>query len=199
MCNRYTLIADLEQLQTRFALDSGPVNFRPQPDIRHNQGILAITSQHGDHTPRVMRWGLVPHWTTDPSKALYNARSETLHQKTSFADPFRKRRCLIPATGFFERGPSRGPSHLFTLQDNLPFAFAGVWQPWKTPDGRTIATCAIVTTPPNGTVRQVHDRMPAILLPDQETLWLDPASQDPDALAPLLAPLPDGLLMSTSG
>lgn len=199
MCSRYTLIAPLSDLQHRFSFDSGPIEFRPQDTILPSQGVLTVLRPGHDNQVRVMRWGLVPHWTNDPAKAMINARSETLSQKTSFKEAFTRRRCIIPATGFFER--HRTPGHsiptLISMNSAEPFAMAGLWQPWKTLDGRTIATCAIITTPPNDAVRPVHNRMPAILLPEHEDVWLDPELRDPSTLASLLNPHPDGLMTAT--
>ena len=198
MCNRYAVLAEIQDLQHRFAFDSGPITFRPQADIRPSRGVLTVVGNLHANTARVMRWGLIPHWTTDPSKAFINARAETLHQKTSFADPFRHRRCIIPATAFFERHQNRTTSSIFVRSDAHPFAFAAVWQPFTQPDGRRIATCAIITTPPNTDVKHVHDRMPAILLPHHEAQWLDATIKDPQDLTPLLNPYPDGLLSQAS-
>jgi putative SOS response-associated peptidase YedK len=140
-----------------------------------------------------MRWGLIPRWTKDAATATApaNARAESLAIRPAFREAFRLRRCLVPATGFYEwQGPSRRRQpYLFRLLDGTPLCFAGVWESWRDPaDGRTIDTCAIITTAPNELVRVIHDRMPAILAPDEVGSWLDPRLAEPRELAPLLHP-----------
>ena len=137
-----------------------------------------------------MRWGLIPHWTNDPGKAIINARAETLAQKTSFKDPYTKRRCLVLADGFFEwkRTPKGKEPMWITLESGDPFAMAAIWQPWKTPGRNAVMTCAIITVPPNNTVKPIHDRMPAILTPEEVELWLDPKATPGPALKDMLTP-----------
>ena len=194
MCGRYTLTADMSALQERFRFAEGPKDYRPQHNILPSKGVLAVLRRNDANAPAVMRWGLIPHWTTAPDRAIINARSETLAQKTSFKQAFRSRRCIIPATGFFEmlRSPGANTPMLISMNTGEPFGMAAIWQPWQDPHGRTVATCAIITAPPCDTVRRIHDRMPAILLPEHEDLWLDPDLTDPQALTALLNPHPDG-------
>lgn len=138
-----------------------------------------------------MRWGLIPHWAKDASGAAgtINARSETAAEKPAFRDPMRYRRCLIPADAFYEwkrNGASKQP-FCFEVNGGL-FAFAGLWDGWKNPEGQWIKTCTILTTTPNAVTSAIHDRMPVILDPDSYDLWLDPGMQDVRAISELLKP-----------
>ena len=135
MCGRYTLTADMSALQERFRFAGGPKDYRPQDNILPSKGVLAVLRRNDANAPAVMRWGLIPHWTTDPDRALINARSETLAQKTSFKQAFRSRRCIIPATGFFEmlRSPGANTPMLISMNTGEPFGMAAIWQPWQDP------------------------------------------------------------------
>ncbi len=144
-----------------------------------------------------LAWGLVPHWSRDAT-AFINARSESAANKPAFRDAFHKRRCLIPADGFFEwqkRGTRKQP-YYFQHRDGRPFAFAGLWERWQGTEGETVETCAILTTKANETVRPVHERMPVILPPEDFGHWLDPAVQKPEAVQALLRPYPAGEMES---
>jgi putative SOS response-associated peptidase YedK len=137
----------------------------------------------------IQRWGLVPHWAKDIKIGykMINARSETILEKPSFRTAFKKRRCLIPADGFYEwkkegaDNKAKQPFH-FGMKDDSLFAFAGIWEQWKSPEGTVLETCAILTTTPNELVADVHDRMPVILPPTQYELWL---SAEPERVAQL--------------
>ena len=194
MCGRYTLQTGMEDLRTRFNFDSKQMESRPHYNIAPSDNILAVIHQAGEQEGRTaaeMSWGLIPHWTKDTGKAMINARAETLAQKTSFKDPYMKRRCLILADGFFEwkRTPKGKEPMWITLESGHAFAMAGIWQPWKTP-GRNVVimTCAIITVPPNEVMRPIHDRMPAILTQEAIEVWLDPQTTPGPALRSLLAP-----------
>jgi len=132
---------------------------------------------------------LIPSWSTD-GKAFINARAETLEARPSFSESFRLRRCLIPANGFFEwkrSGREKRPFY-FQAHDENAFAFAGIWDTWNI-RGQVITSCAIITTPANEMVGQLHDRMPAILLPEVHHAWLDPRTSRV-ALLRMLQPFP---------
>jgi putative SOS response-associated peptidase YedK len=153
-----------------------------------------------------MRWGLLPYWAKDPSKLppMINARIETAATSAAYGLAFRRRRCLIPADGFYEWGPgergSRGRSPFWiSLPSGDPFAMAGLWSVWRPPDARDapIHTCTILTVDANAVVSRIHDRMPVILHPEAEGAWLDPALRDAAKLTELLAPLPPDALQAT--
>lgn len=138
------------------------------------------------------KWGLIPFWAKDPKigNKLINAKAETISEKPSFKHAFAKRRCLIPADGFFEwrkRGKEPSQPIYVRRRDDGLFAFAGLWEVWRTPEGETLETCAIITVEPNELISKIHDRMAAILNPDGEAAWIDPRSKVDDLLR-LLAP-----------
>jgi putative SOS response-associated peptidase YedK len=145
-----------------------------------------------------MRWGLIPYWAKDKSfgaKAI-NAVSETAAEKPAFKESMKKRRCLIPADGFYEwkkLGSKKQPYNIGMADDGL-FAFAGLWDRWKSPEGKEILSCTILTTDANPLLKEIHDRMPVIIEKDDYDVWLDPGMTDPDKLTDLLKPF-DARLM----
>jgi putative SOS response-associated peptidase YedK len=140
-----------------------------------------------------LRWGLVPAWAKEPrlDYATINARAETVADKPTYRHAFRRRRCLIPADGFYEwrKLGIRKQPYCIAPADGRPVAFAGLWERWER-DGQALETCAILVTQANALVASIHDRMPAILDPADEARWLDPAVTDPAVLCPLLVPCP---------
>jgi putative SOS response-associated peptidase YedK len=174
----------------------------PLPSSRYNvppgTGLPAIrASARGGREAVSLRWGLLPSWTRAPANAPVNARAETVAHKPVFREAFRKRRCLIPASGFYEWqtfGRLKQP-WLFRLRDEAPFCFAGLWESWQPPDHDTpIETCAIVTTSPNALLAPIHDRMPVVLTGKSWEAWIDPRTTDPSVLEPLLQPWPADLM-----
>ena len=148
-----------------------------------------------------LQWGLVPFWAKDARDGakLANARAEGIASKAAFREPVRKRRCVVPASGFYEWqtiGRLKQP-WLFQFKDEGPFVFAGLWERWRSVDGVELQTCSLITTRPTDVIRPLHDRMPVILRDAAIDRWLDPANTDPAQLEPLLAPLPDGTLKAT--
>ncbi len=144
------------------------------------------------------RWGLIPSWARDATRPSVNARAESLAERPAFRDAFRHRRCVVPASAFYEweaRGRSRHP-WLFRRRDGQAFFFAALWEIWPALDCAPLETCALVTTAANPTVAPIHDRMPALLDTQAAHLWLDPATP-PAALGALLQPAADDLLAST--
>jgi putative SOS response-associated peptidase YedK len=146
----------------------------------------------------LMKWGLIPHWTNDPAIAMstINAKSETAATKPAFRDPIRLRRCLIPADGFYEwkrAGTSRQP-YCFEVREGELFAFAGIWDGWRNPQGEWIKTCSILTTTPNAVTASIHDRMPVILDPTKYDRWLDPGMQSLPEVCALLKPCDAGTM-----
>ncbi len=172
----------------------------PRFNIAPSQPILAVTQVGENRSLGLFDWGLIPSWSKDAT-GIINARAETLDEKPSFSESFQRRRCLIPADGFYEwqkRGKSRQP-YFFQLQDEEPFAFAGLWDQWQN-NGRTSSTCAIITTRPNELLAEIHDRMPAILDPDNYDEWLDnrtPASELKGMLLPFPAAAMNGYPVSS--
>jgi putative SOS response-associated peptidase YedK len=156
--------------------------------VRPTDPAPIVVRENGHRAIRVARWGLVPPWADDPKIGvrMFNARSETLAEKPAFRGAFRSRRCLIPANGFFEW--KDGVRHLFTVRNEPVFAFAGLWETWH-PDKENLRSYTMITTDPNEAVRPFHDRMPAILTPDQYDAWLNPAVHDTRELASLLIPI----------
>jgi len=161
----------------------------PRFNIAPGQTVLAILSLEQQRRARMLLWGLVPSWNKEP-KGFINARAETLARKPSFNESFQRRRCLIPADGFYEwvRPGRARQAFFFQMKDEAPFVFAGIWDEWKR-DEVSIASCAIVTTSANELLEPIHDRMPVILPKASYHLWLDPRAR-PDELAQLLVPFP---------
>lgn len=151
--------------------------------------------------PTWLHWGMIPSWARDDDSPLVNARAESLADKPSFRDAFRARRCLVPASGFYEwkaAGRSRQP-WLFRLRDERPFFLAGLWDRWRTPGGSVLESCAIVTTTPNELMAPIHHRMPVLLAePAAWETWLDPRMASVDTLYPLLRPLPSDAMTAVA-
>lgn len=195
MCGRFSLALDPEELREAFGLIETPLGWQPRYNIAPTQPVAVITDIH---QPRVeyMRWGLVPSWAKDISigQKMINARAETIREKPSFRSAFSRRRCLIPADGFFEWKKSERPAksaaepHYFRLRGGLPFAFAGLWEVWRSPEGDELKTCTILTTDANERVGAVHHRMPVLFEVSEAWQWLQ--SLPADELLALLKPFP---------
>ena len=202
MCGRYTLTnPDPVRLRGRFdILESIKVKDEPRFNIAPTDPVLAVRRFDDVRDLGRLRWGLVPGvWAEKKGqRPLINARVETLATQAAFADSFRERRCLIPADGFYEwLSDERGKRPLwFSRPDGDLFAFAGVWaQLRRRGSDEVLHSCAIVTCPPNGLMRPIHDRMPVILDPAAESDWLDP-DRAPGELLELLVPAPDDALVT---
>ena len=205
MCGRFVLI-DWDGIEQRFLLpeadmqriyerltDSGD-GPAPRYNIAPTQDIVAIRNDGTENRAEFMRWGLVPSWAKDPKigNRMINARAETLAERPSFRVAYRRRRCLIVADSFYEwkrEGRNRTPVRIMLESGGL-FSFAGLWEAWKRPDDSWMLSCAIITTQANELVGAIHDRMPVILDPEDESAWLDPDLQDTDAISELLVPYP---------
>jgi len=187
MCGRFTLHSrDRIKLKGLTALD---LPFEPRYNIAPSQKIIAMGDFGHGPEARSLVWGLIPSWSTD-GKGFINARAETIEDKPSFSESFRLRRCLIPADGFFEwkrTGREKRPFY-FQLNDESTFAFAGIWDTWSN-RGDVVTSCAIITTAANDLVGELHDRMPAILLPDFQDAWLDQKTNRA-VLTEILKPFP---------
>ena len=199
MCGRYTLRTLAAELAEFFDLFRDPV-WAPRYNIAPTQSVLVVRQAlHASHREAVsMRWGLVPSWSKSlTGPPLFNARSETVAEKPSFRAAFKRRRCLIPADGFYEWqviSPKQKQPHYITLRSGSPFAFAGLWETWQPPQGPPVDSCTVLTTSANSFMQPLHNRMPVILSPDEYPLWLDPELTEPDPLLPLLDQYPSGEL-----
>jgi putative SOS response-associated peptidase YedK len=201
MCGRFVLMTPSKSLAEQFDVDEA-FHEAPRYNVAPTQNvwIIRINQQSGQREMRAVKWGLIPSWAKDPSMGnrLINARCESVQTKPAFKSCFRFRRCLVPADGFYEwenTGKVRQP-HLFRMADGSPFAFAGLWDRWKAPDGRITESCTIITTPANEKIISIHDRMPAILKPGDYGIWLDPKAR-PDMLLKLLVPFSSELMTGT--
>ncbi|NQW24239.1 MAG: SOS response-associated peptidase [SAR202 cluster bacterium] len=197
MCGRFTLTSNLDDLQGRFGFLSEHTDHVPRYNIAPTQQVLAVTND-GQRRGEIMRWGLVPSWANDLKigARMINAVAETASTKPAFRNAFKKRRCLVLANGFFEwqkDGKRKIPTYIYHRNGD-PLAFAGLWETWKTPDGLVIQSCTILTTEANSFIQPVHNRMPVILSDETQALWLDPLTEDPKILEPLLIPAPTELL-----
>jgi putative SOS response-associated peptidase YedK len=194
VCGRYTLTApDPAQVRARFGLDER-IEVRPRFNIAPTDEVLAVTTDR-DGRPRgeMLRWGLVPPWSRSAGDGakMINARAETLGERPAFRGAFERFRCLIPADGFYEwrrlPGGGREAFHI-TRGDSDAFAFAGLWSVWRRGEPGEIRSCTIITTAANPRIAPLHDRMPVILEPSAEALWLAPGAPEP-ILRDLLRPL----------
>jgi putative SOS response-associated peptidase YedK len=200
MCGRFTQNSEMAVLEERFGVATRGLELKPRYNLAPGQDASVII-QTPERRLTMMRWGLVPAWSKDPftGPKPINARAESAPDKPSFRQAFRRRRCLVPADGFYEwrlpevKGGPKVPL-IFCRRDRAPFAMAGLWESWHGDEGLKLLTFTILTTEANDLIRPVHDRMPVILLPENESLWLDPNQHDPQALAHLVQPYPDRLM-----
>jgi putative SOS response-associated peptidase YedK len=195
MCGRFTLTADPEQLQQIFPWLNIPVEYSPRYNIAPTQPVAVIPND-GKNTLNFFVWGLIPSWAKDPAMGsrMINARAETLAEKPAFRAAFRRRRCLIPASGFYEWKTIPGQKSKLPMYIQLrsanPFALAGLWETWNGPDGSQILSCTIITTEPNALMQEIHNRMPVILPEAAYNTWLSGEDGDMQKLAALLQPYP---------
>jgi len=202
MCGRFTLHHSTKEIAERFAVQKTLFDVQPRYNIAPGQPIPVVTLQNGNGRQLDgFKWGLVPFWANDPSigNKMINARVETLATKPSFKNALTRRRCLIPADGFYEwkqdsaaTSKLRQPMHIH-LRDRELFAFAGLWEEWKPkdqPDAKPLRTCTIITTTPNQLLATMHHRMAVILRREDEAAWLDPNLQEADELLSMLQPYP---------
>jgi putative SOS response-associated peptidase YedK len=219
MCGRFRVARSKELLEEAFGAeadfaveddagaevaDSGArwgASYAPRYNAAPGQKILVVRQdaarQNSAQPVRKLsplRWGLLPAWAKDESLGykMINARAETAAAKPAFREAMRRRRCLIPADGFYEwrRDGKRRIPYCFTLADGRLFAFAGLWEQWRGSQGKTVESCTILTSESNELVSEIHDRMPVILAPENYDLWLDPGFARPEALEPMLQPYP---------
>ena len=192
MCGRFTLTINIKTVAEKFGVEP-TLEAAPRYNVAPTQNVVSILRNGSAHLAE-LRWGLIPSWAKDESvgSRMINARAESLTEKPSFKGLLRSKRCLIIADGFYEWKQENGfktPMYI-TMKDHEPFAFAGLWDSWKSPDGQQLRTCTIITTEPNEVVAPIHDRMPAILLPEALDAWLDTSVKDEHLLTHWLAPYP---------
>ena len=198
MCSRYDLTSPPEAVRAYFGYLDRP-NFPPRDNIRPTEPIaVVLLDETGARRFRLMRWGLLPHFVKDPKTfpALFNARSEELLSKPSFRNAVRRRRCLIPADGFYEWTGPKGKRRPYHLRPRTPhlFAFAGLYESWSEPEGGVIDTATMLTCEPNATVAPLHNRMPVILEPDHYGAWLDTKGVSAEDALALTGPAPADFL-----
>ncbi|WJE49667.1 SOS response-associated peptidase [Peribacillus frigoritolerans] len=184
MCGRFTLFTDIEEIKERFDIQgSFDEEYQFSYNIAPSQSVLSVINDGVRNRLGYLRWGLIPFWAKD-EKAGYkmiNARAETIAEKASFRNAYKKKRCLIIADSFYEwkKTPERKIPMRIKLKNHAPFGMAGLWESWKSPEGISVYSCSIITTVPNELMTSIHDRMPVILKPEDEKDWLKPSINDP--------------------
>ena len=205
MCGRYVAATPVDKLAEQFLVEEVKVaDHEASFNVAPSDEVLAVAvGREGARQLGSFRWGLVPSWAKDPAvgNRMINLRAETVSEKPSFRRTLARRRCLLPADGFYEwkaMGKGRKKQPFFVrARDGSVLAIAGLWEVWKPrgeEDAEWLRTCTVITTEPNAVVGPIHDRMPVILPPTVWDTWLDQSNQDADALAKLLVPAPDDLL-----
>lgn len=197
MCGRFTLATNTQKLAEAFAEFEVPADLPPRFNVAPSQPV-AVVANNGQHKVEFFQWGLIPSWAKDPKigNQMINARAETLAEKASFKNAYKRRRCLVLADGFYEWKKEEDNTKIpvyIRLASGDPFAFAGLWEIWQTAED-FILSCTIITTSPNELMAQIHNRMPLILPHDAYEQWLDPAERTPDQLNSLLKPYPAELM-----
>ena len=192
MCGRFAL-THIVGLPVRFLLQSFDLDFKPRYNIAPTQEVPIIVRESPNKAV-MMRWGLVPFWAKDPKigNKMINARAETVKTKPAFRVSLKRKRCLVPATGFFEwkRTKDGKIPHFVKMKDESFFAFAGLYDHWKDPEGNKLLTFTIITTEPNAMMGKIHNRMPVILKQEDEDMWLGNEPLSPDQLAGVFRPFP---------
>lgn len=192
MCGRFSLTTEIHKLQERFFLEnSESLEFQLSYNIAPGQRVLAVVKGGQKNKAGFLHWGLVPSWAKDKKigNKMINARAETLQEKVSFRRLLERRRCLILADSFYEWKVEEGVKKpiRFVMQDQQPFAFAGLWDRWNH-NGVELVSCTVITTQPNELVKDVHNRMPVILKKEHEQKWIDQEVQDLSYLTSILTP-----------
>jgi putative SOS response-associated peptidase YedK len=193
MCGRFAVISVPEAVRALFGYAETP-NFPPRYNIAPTQPIAIVRLTEGRRQFALVRWGFIPSWVKDPRAVslMFNARSETAAEKPAYRSAMKRRRCLVPADGFYEwqRDGDRKRPHWVHPRKGGPIAFAGLWEAWIGPNGEELETAAIVTTAANDTLKPLHDRMPVVIQPDAFDLWLDP-NADTQMASSLMKPARD--------
>lgn len=203
MCGRYVAATPPAELAAQLGVtEVRAEDLGPRYNVAPTMPVYAVAESHGIRSLGTFRWGLVPSWAKDASigSKLINARAESVADKPAFRNALARRRCLIPADGFYEwerQGPKRRQPFYLRARDGRPLTFAGLWEVWRDPqepDGELVRTCTIVTTGANAEAGRVHNRMPVLLAPSTWDAWLDRDNHDVASLQGLLVPAPDGTL-----
>ena len=193
MCGRFVLLTDLSRLANSFDIREVRCDYAPLGEVYPGRLIYAVIREEVNRLVSC-RWGLVPSWAQNAplGKGIINARAETVTEKASFRNIFKRQRCLIVADGFYEWEKTAGKSipHYYDLKSGEPFGMAGLYDIRRRTDGSMLRTCTIITTTSNELIRAVHDRMPAIIPRKDMTAWLDPATAGAAELLALLCPYP---------
>ncbi len=196
MCGRFTLTATFTEIISRFDIEAAihEEQYTPNYNAAPSQSVLAVINDGKKNRLGFLKWGLIPPWAKDKKIGykMINARAETLTEKPSFRHAYMKRRCVIIADSFYEwkrhEDKTKTPMRI-KLKSGELFAMAGIWEHWKSPEGESVYTCSVITTEPNDLVKDIHDRMPAILKKSDEEKWLNPAITKTEFLDTLLTPL----------
>ncbi len=185
MCGRMLSTSSASELVDYFDVDVAPqLDLRPDYNVAPTRDVAIVRDASDGRHLDMAHWGLVPGWAKDPSGSsrLINARAETVATKPSFRSAFKRKRCLVPADGFYEwqavEGRRTKQPYLVTMADGTPLSFAGLWETWHAPDGETLRSCTIITCPANATMTMIHHRMPVILPKGAWDSWLDPDRRD---------------------
>ncbi|MFP3510545.1 SOS response-associated peptidase [Peribacillus sp. SIMBA_075] len=184
MCGRFTLFTDIEEIKDRFDIQgSFDEEYQFSYNIAPSHSVLSVINDGTRNRLGYLRWGLIPFWAKDEKVGykMINARAESIAEKASFKNAYKKKRCLIIADSFYEwkKGPERKIPMRIKLKNHAPFGMAGLWESWKSPEGINIYSCSVITTVPNELMTSIHDRMPVILKPEDEKDWLNPSINDP--------------------
>lgn len=199
MCGRYSLTADFQVIEDRFGEATFDITkYEESYNIAPSQMVLSVVNDGSKNRIGFLKWGLIPPWAKESKIGfkMINARSETVHEKPSFREAFKSKRCLIIADSFYEwkRTDDRKIPMRIKMKNDELFAMAGLWESWKSPGGETIHSCTILTTSPNEMMSTIHDRMPVIIKPSDEQKWLNPELNTLADLKKFLIPLEDGHL-----
>jgi len=197
MCGRYTITSAPEAYRALFGYAEQP-KFPARYNIAPTQPIPIVRLDQGERHFALVRWGLIPSWVKDPNDfaLLINARGESVTDKPAFRNAMKRRRCLVPADGFYEWQAAGGRKQPYYIRakSGAPLAFAGLWETWEGPNGEEIDSATIITTRANRLLAGIHDRMPVVVPADAFDLWLDCLNVDATTASALIAPAPEGLL-----
>ncbi|MDH3754176.1 MAG: SOS response-associated peptidase [Acidimicrobiia bacterium] len=205
MCGRFVSSSPPDQLAAYFGAEQGETLLEANYNVAPTSDIYVVLENAEIRRLEAFHWGLVPFWAKDPKigNRMINARAETVATSNAYRAAFKRRRCLIPADGFYEwveiAGQKKKQPVYIQRPDGQPFAFAGLWETWKgEQDEFPLQSCTVITGPPNDKMAQIHDRMPVLLAPGDWDQWLDPDDDDVASLQKLLVPAPDRLITFTA-